>query len=36
MAIEFFHTSVSPEAVSLATRTLMSTWLSEGRRVKEF
>jgi perosamine synthetase len=34
--MEFFHTSVSPRAIELVSETLKSTFLSEGRRVKEF
>jgi perosamine synthetase len=35
-ALEFFHTTVSARAVELATETLRSGWISEGRRVSEF
>jgi perosamine synthetase len=34
--MDFFHTSVSPRAIELVNETLQSTFLSEGRRVKEF
>jgi perosamine synthetase len=34
--MDFFHTHVAPEAVRLATETLQSTFISEGRRVREF
>ncbi len=36
MAIEFFNTNISPEAVKQASKTLKSTWVSEGRLVKKF
>ncbi len=34
--MDFFHTHVAPKAVTLATETLESGWLSEGARVKAF
>ncbi|MBI4927423.1 MAG: DegT/DnrJ/EryC1/StrS family aminotransferase [Anaerolineae bacterium] len=34
--MEFFHTTVSPEAIQLANNVLTSTWLSEGKMVKAF
>lgn len=34
--MEFFHTSVSAEAIDRATEVLASGWLSEGKVVKEF
>lgn len=34
--MDFFHTSISARAIELANETLKSTFLSEGRRVKEF
>jgi perosamine synthetase len=34
--MNFFHTHVAREAVSLAAETLESGWLSEGARVREF
>lgn len=34
--MEFFETFISPAAVELASQTLRSGWISEGRRVKEF
>ncbi|MCX6844372.1 MAG: DegT/DnrJ/EryC1/StrS family aminotransferase [candidate division WOR-3 bacterium] len=34
--MDFFHTHVSLRAIELATETLKSTFLSEGKRVKEF
>ena len=34
--MEFFHTSISPEAIRLVNQVLNSGWLSEGRMVKEF
>lgn len=34
--MDFFETHISPTAVDLATQTLRSGWLSEGRCVKEF
>ena len=36
MAIEFFNTNISPEAVKQASKTLKSTWVCEGRLVKKF
>jgi perosamine synthetase len=36
LAVNFFHTHVSPEAIKLATETLCSTYISEGRRVRQF
>ena len=34
--MNFFHTHISEKSVELATETLRSTWVSEGKRVKEF
>ncbi len=34
--MDFYHTHVAPKAISLATETLESGWLSEGARVKAF
>jgi perosamine synthetase len=34
--MDFFHTHISPKAVELATETLRSTYISEGKRVREF
>jgi perosamine synthetase len=34
--MDFFHTHISSQAIELATETLRSGWISEGRRVKEF
>ena len=34
--MDFFITHVSPRSIELATQTLQSTFLSEGKRVKEF
>jgi len=34
--MDFFNTYVSPQAISQATQVLSSTWLSEGRKVKDF
>ncbi|MDD5129531.1 MAG: DegT/DnrJ/EryC1/StrS family aminotransferase [Candidatus Omnitrophica bacterium] len=36
MGISFFNTDISPEAVKRASRTLKSTWVSEGKLVKQF
>lgn len=36
MSIEFFKTYISPKAVKRASDVLESTWVSEGRLVKEF
>jgi perosamine synthetase len=34
--MNFFHTHISPKAIELATDTLRSTFISEGKRVREF
>jgi perosamine synthetase len=34
--MDFFITHISPRSIELATQTLQSTFLSEGKRVKEF
>jgi dTDP-4-amino-4,6-dideoxygalactose transaminase len=34
--MDFFHTHISPKAVELAAETLRSTFVSEGKRVREF
>jgi perosamine synthetase len=34
--MEFFNTHVSKKSIELATQSLLSTWISEGRMVKEF
>jgi perosamine synthetase len=34
--MNFFHTHISPKAVDLAMETLRSTFISEGKRVREF
>ncbi len=34
--MDFFYTHVSPRAIELANQVLQSSWLSEGRMVKEF
>ncbi len=34
--MDFFHVHISPRSIELATRVLQSTWVSEGRKVKEF
>jgi perosamine synthetase len=34
--MDFFHTHISPKAVELAIETLRSTFISEGKRVREF
>jgi len=36
MPIDFFNTHISPAALKMATAVLESTWVSEGRIVKEF
>lgn len=36
MKIDFFHTHISPKAIDLASKVLQSTWISEGKMVKEF
>lgn len=35
-SISFFRSHISPRSIELATEVLQSTWVSEGRRVKEF
>ncbi len=34
--MDFFHTHISPRAIELTTQVLQSSWVSEGRMVKEF
>jgi perosamine synthetase len=34
--MNFFHTHISPKAVELATETLRSTFISEGKQVRQF
>lgn len=34
--MEFFHTTISPQAVEFVQKTLTESWVSEGPRVKEF
>lgn len=34
--MNFFHTHISPKAIELATETLRSTFVSEGKRVRQF
>ena len=34
--MDFFHTHISPRSIEFATQVLQSSWVSEGRKVKEF